>query len=1100
MIDRIRIRNLAGMGAYSRGNDLFYAKKVYDFKVEAGSRYDNIAAVVQGSGANQYQVSLLVDRKEDQVDVHHCQCPELSEETGGLCRHCVAALLAYDDYRIRKDAQRRERNRSKESLAAMDKAGSDASGQMLRQTAPEIKRIIRRAKIERALPVIQEELYGKVRLEPTLRCGEDGIGLTFRIGAAQMYVLRDVSALLRAIRNQEDVRYGVRLSFVHSPEMFDETSRDYLRFLADWVYEQEAGGFQEAACGHAKEAGGVREISLTTGALERFLDTAGEHSFDGSVPGEETHSWHVTDKPYKKTLRIAETDGGILLSLGKSYYCRTPRHYMFFEDGRIYPVAYEKAEPIRDFLSLAARSGDGGIFIGTGDVPAFSRELLPDLAAFYEVVQDGFDPKRYGLLPVTFDIYLDTPSRGTITCKLLACYGEQSFYVYNDTREIGRRDVTREAAAGRVVSDYFNAYDGQRRLLVLTGDDELLGRLLEDGIARLKSLGTLYISQNLKQVRITHAPHLAAGLSLSGQLLRLSLSSDDMSEAELLELLTKYDRKKKYYRLKKGDFVCADEELHALMRLTDELHLSRRELLAGRAVLPGYRALYVNDTLAERGIPAVHKDRAFADLIERMRTASKTDTYVPPSLLPILRPYQKQGYFWLNNLAGCGFGGILADDMGLGKTLQVITFLESEHHRAKAPSALIVAPASLVFNWSSELARFAPDLPVVTVTGTQQQREACIKTAGPGTILVTSYDLLKRDIECYKDIRFGTQVIDEAQYIKNHQTKAARAVKKIQASFKLALTGTPVENALSELWSIFDYIMPGFLYSYATFREELEGPITQNGDEAARSAATKRLRKMIRPFILRRMKKDVLFDLPDKLEENYYADMQGEQLGLYHAHLAKLRRALMEKSEDEVARQRIQILAELTRLRQLCCDPALLYENYHEASAKTALCLELVTNAVRAGHKILLFSQFTSMLAILGRLFEQEGISYCTLTGQTKKEERARMVKSFATDDISVFNISLKAGGTGLNLTAADIVIHFDPWWNEAVQNQATDRAHRIGQKHAVTVCKLITKGTIEEKIRLMQAKKKELARRILDGEGFARASFTKEELLELLG
>lgn len=311
----------------------------------------------------------------------------------------------------------------------------------------------------------------------------------------------------------------------------------------------------------------------------------------------------------------------------------------------------------------------------------------------------------------------------------------------------------------------------------------------------------------------------------------------------------------------------------------------------------------------------------------------------------------------------------------------------------------------------------------------------------------------------------------------------------------MALTGTPVENRLSELWSIFDYLMPGFLYSYEQFRKELEIPIVQDEDERAKE----RLRRMIRPFVLRRLKKDVLKELPDKLEKNMYARLEGEQQSLYDAHVKRLQMMLSKQTDEEFKSSKLQLLAEITRLRQICRHPGLLYEDYKGDSAKLSMCVELIKNAVNGGHKILLFSQFTTMLELIQKELKKEDISYYLLTGATSKERRREMVNAFNEDDTSVFCISLKAGGTGLNLTSADIVIHFDPWWNLAVQNQATDRAHRIGQKNVVSVYQLFAKGTIEEKIRRLQEQKRELADQILTGNGLDSGKINREEMLESL-
>jgi ABC-type multidrug transport system ATPase subunit len=362
-------------------------------------------------------------------------------------------------------------------------------------------------------------------------------------------------------------------------------------------------------------------------------------------------------------------------------------------------------------------------------------------------------------------------------------------------------------------------------------------------------------------------------------------------------------------------------------------------------------------------------------------------------------------------------------------------------------------------------------------------------------VLITSYDMLKRDIASYDNLHFHYQIIDEAQYIKNHRTQAARSVCSIHSVTRFALTGTPIENRLSELWSIFEYLMPGFLYPYAYFRSELEQPIVENKDQIAAT----RLQQLVRPFIMRRLKTDVLKELPDKLEHAVYAQMTDEQNKLYTANALKLQNDLEQQSDSMFKTSKIQILAELTKLRQLCCDPSLIYQNYHGGSAKLDTCIQLIENAMAGGHKILLFSQFTSMLDVIERRLKAERILYYRLDGSTKSEQRTRLVNAFNENKIPVFLISLKAGGTGLNLTGADIVIHYDPWWNAAAQNQATDRAHRIGQTHTVTVYKLIARHTIEEKILELQENKKALSDQILSEEGVTASHLTKEELLQIL-
>ena len=749
-------------------------------------------------------------------------------------------------------------------------------------------------------------------------------------------------------------------------------------------------------------------------------------------------------------------------------------------------------------------------FIENKDVPAFCQELLPVIQKFFKCRMIEFHPENYGMVKPEFRFYLDAPQENMVTCKATVKYGDREFSLYT-TDDIAARDMNRETVVRNVIHKYSNAFNPFEQCAVIADDEEMEYEFLTEGIMALQSVGEVFISDALRRIEVRNSPKVTVGVSLSGNLLELSMTAGDISKEELIDILSRYNKKKKFYRLKNGAFVnAADSGLDTVEELRAGLQLTDKQMKQDKIEVQKYRALYLDAQLKENPVVSAVKGKSFKSLVRNMKTIEDNDFEVPESLDKVLREYQKRGFLWIKTLNYNGFGGILADDMGLGKTLQVIAFLLSEFLERRNTvveniavketgklqrNTLIIAPASLVYNWSSEIQRFAPELTAKMVTGTAAERRQILAEADSEDILLTSYDLLKRDISEYEGYKFRCEIIDEAQYIKNANTQAAKAVKEVQADFRLALTGTPVENRLSELWSIFDYLMPGFLYSYKKFREEVEIPAVQNSDEDA----MKRLQKMIRPFVLRRLKKEVLTDLPDKLEENMFVQLTGEQQKLYDAHVKRMMLMLDKQSEEEFKTSKITILAELTKLRQICCDPSLIFTDYKADSAKVDMCLNMISNAVESGHKILLFSQFTTMLDHLAKRLEEEKISYYMLTGSTSKEKRAQMVENFNTDDTQVFCISLKAGGTGLNLTAADIVIHFDPWWNLAVQNQATDRAHRIGQKNVVNVYKLIVKDTIEENILKLQEKKRELADQILEGEGLNGGSFTKEELMELL-
>ena len=613
-----------------------------------------------------------------------------------------------------------------------------------------------------------------------------------------------------------------------------------------------------------------------------------------------------------------------------------------------------------------------------------------------------------------------------ITCRPQVAYNKKIYSLY-ETTDVALRDLGKEAAVREVIQRYGEAYDERQKAMVITDEDKIYD-LLTEGIPVFQQLGEVYISDTLKGMQVHPSPKVAVGVSIESGLMQLKMTAGEMSKEELIDILSRYNKRKKYYRLKDGSFVQKEDSgLDILADLKETLQLTDQQLMQESVPVDTYRALYIDQQLRDNPVISSVRDKNFRSLIRNMKTVEDNDFEIPTELEPILRGYQKTGFLWLKTLSANGFGGILADDMGLGKTLQVICYLLSEYQereiqekskkepvekeqdienegrqREKKSSddrlrrnALIVAPASLVYNWNSELERFAPRLAVRMIVGTAAQRRTLLEAADEGEILITSYDLLRRDIDFYKKYRFRCQIIDEAQYIKNHSTQAAKAVKKIKADTRFALTGTPVENRLSELWSIFDYLMPGFLYSYSRFREELEVQIVQHESEEA----SERLRKMIRPFVLRRLKKDVLRDLPDKLEENMYTRLEGEQQKLYDAHVKRMKLLLDKQSEEEFNTSKIVILSELTKLRQICCDPALLFEEYKGESAKLEMCVDLIRNAVENGHKILVFSQFTTMLSRLADRLENEETAYYMLTGSTGKEKRAKLVEEFNKED-----------------------------------------------------------------------------------------------------
>lgn len=960
-----------------------------------------------------------------------------------------------------------------------------------------LSRLLRQYKEKEHLAFHQAELMGTIDIVPLMSVSYGQPRVEFKIGGKRKYVLKNIMTFANAMRRGDLVSYGKALEFYHIPEVFTKRGRTLAEFLVMTAANRNRN--RHAINYYGQEN---RYVQIHSGNMDEFFQAVGTEEFQVETNYSSWQSCHVSDEWYQPVLTVRGQEDGAVLEQ-EEMFCTFGNQYGYlWKESVIYRMSMEQVREIRPFWEYMSEYKCRECFVAQGELPGFCRDLLPVLERHYRIRRYEFQEKKYLPPEPEYEFYLDAPDKQTVTCEIYVRYEEQKYNIFNKPRIIENRDELAELKQRERVRIWFQNMDFQRKQMVLLGDDEKLYALLTEGMEELARIGTVFVSDALKSIHVNPSPSVSVGVSLKGELLELTLESEDMPLSELIEILSSYQRKRKFFRLKSGDFLSMEEDgLAVLSRIQEGIMVPASQWSQGSITLPKYRALYLDGELKDQNRFHAAKDRTFRALVRNMKTVEDNDFEVPKSLEKVLREYQKQGFLWLKTLHVNGFGGILADDMGLGKTLQVIAFLLSEQECRKNSQesekfALIVCPASLVYNWKSEIGKFAPGMHAVTVTGTAPERKEIIDSAGKLDILITSYDLLRRDEEFYEEYSFAHEIIDEAQYIKNHNTRAAKAVKNIRAGFKAALTGTPIENRLSELWSIFDYLMPGFLYTYSRFRDEIEIPAVTEQDDEKRG----HLRKMIRPFVLRRLKKDVLKDLPAKLEEAVFARMEEEQEKLYTAHVQRIKLMLDGQTEEEFASGKIQMLAELTRLRQLCCDPSMVYQNYQGESAKLLMCMDLIKNAIDGGHRILLFSQFTSMLAILQERMQKEGIPFLTLTGATPKERRAELVDSFQRGEALVFCISLKAGGTGLNLTAADIVIHYDPWWNVAVQNQATDRAHRIGQKNPVTVYKLIAKSTIEEKILRLQEKKSELAEQLLGHEGFEGVKFTKEEMLKLLG
>ena len=923
-----------------------------------------------------------------------------------------------------------------------------------------------------------------LRLEPTLYTDGCRIRLRFTLRDGRPHALRDLGAFCTAMHTRAAVDYSSELHVVHDPSQFAADCRPVLDFLLR-RYEERQTALAESGCSDAERV--LRELPLSDSAWEEFFSL-----YCGRPLAVETENGAgeriLTEGNPALTVTASPADGGWLFTGGAGCLLPTAARLFVCDGERLYRCTDAFSADAGPFLR-ALYAGGGRLFLSETDLPLFCQTALPAARPCLHPDGDWPDPEAFPLPHGEAAVYLDLPEPSRLTARVEWTYDGVTVDPLRQEQPDIPRNLPAEQKLDAVLRSFGFSYSPEESCLTLTGEDDALFDFFEEGIPALDVLARVMISDRLRRVRPAALPPVSVSIRTGEQLLDLNWSMTDTPPEELAALLRQYRQKRRYTRLRDGRFLrLSGGELEAFSQLTAGLALSDRELARGRVSLPAIRALYLDDVAAHNLTLSYASDAAFRRMADRLRPENAPCPEAPPTLHTVLRPYQLAGFRWLRLLENAACGGILADEMGLGKTVQIIALLLDAKGRGEALPSLVVCPTSLVLNWQSELNRFAPSLRVLPLLGSAEQRRQLLADTD-ADVIVTSYDMLKRDAALYADRRFAYQILDEAQYIKNPRTQNAAAAKSITAKHRFALTGTPIENRVSELWSLFDFLMPGFLYSLSRFRTQFELPILRDGDETARD----QLRRLIAPFILRRRKQEVLKELPPKTDQVLMIPLDSEQKKLYDAELYRAREQLRLPGTG-----RMTILALLMRLRRLCCDPALCYENYRGESAKTAGFLELVSQGVENGRKMMVFSQFTSLLDRLQTELSSRGIRFYRLDGTTPADQRAAETAAFNADDTPVYLISLRAGGTGLNLTGADTVIHFDPWWNLAVQEQATDRAHRIGQLHPVLVIRLIAEGTVEERILHMQRQKQALADTLLP-DGGEMSGMTDEELRQLL-
>lgn len=1050
---------------YQRGCRYFEEKAVKNFFEQNIGRY---GAEVLGSEI--YHVAVRLDDRST-VRRYSCDCPAYYQYDGA-CKHVVAVL---------KEIQQAQRQQ--ESISRIPKTSRLIS--LFRELGKSV------------VPPVDEL---PVRLIPTCHLSvyytKVNAHLEFTIGRTRQYVVRSVEDLLNAMLYGQTIVYGKEFTLDPAALCFSPESQALWDLLSD-AYEDERNLKTSLS---ASNLAVNRKFILSPSYLYRFFEIMGGASFDLALNGGQPCPMRIVAArpPIKFSLKDDFMNGH--LSVGENELLNLDLHfnYILYNHEMIYKVDEEFSRCIKPLIQCFKESKQNKILIEKEHMPEFFGRIMPELEAIAPVKVEPVILQRYDILPLNSEVYFDQEQDG-IRVRIAFNYGETSFNpVINlkETPQVEGKVLIRDVAAEKQVLDIFEKYCFSIKSDVyLLMDEDRIYDFLTEAIPQLADLADIYYAEGFKSRPIKRIDHVTAGIRVGeGNMLEMTLTQAEVQLPELLEILSSYRLKRRYHRLRDGTFIPLEsEELSTIANFMDNIGQTPDR---GDDIirLPLAKAVYLDSLAREAKGLKLERSAGFKKIVQDIKEPMDVEVEIPPSLLPVLRDYQKIGFKWLTTLARYRLGGILADDMGLGKTLQVITFLLAEK-KAGNPPSLVVTPTSLLYNWLDEINRFAPGLRAQVISGVKSLRQKELAEIQDVDIVITTYNILKRDIEAYTEKEFQYCFLDEAQHIKNPSTQNAKAVKAIRTQGYFALTGTPIENTLTELWSIFDFLMPGYLLSHSAFKARFEMPIVKNQDKWA----AMELNRHIAPFILRRMKRDVLKELPEKIESKMINEMTPEQQKIYAGYFMRAQKEFeTELAAHGFEQSRIKILSILTRLRQICCHPSLFLEDYAGGSGKLDMLKEVMEGAMEGGHRILIFSQFTSMLAIIRRELENEGISYYYLDGHTPALERVQMAKTFNSGSRSVFLISLKAGGTGLNLTGADMVIHYDPWWNPAVEDQATDRAYRLGQNNRVQVFKFITKDTIEEKIfQLQQTKKALIDQMIQPGESFL-SKLGEEELRDL--
>lgn len=1053
---------------------------VIQVKSKVDSLYDSLdiyGKVMSQNDIGVYDTNISIDLKNQALIYTECQCLDykggIDFNSNYICKHIAATFIRFIELLERRLREESEQNNKANKESEFIKPEIDYADLLLKE-----------------LQKYDNTEMEKINLEVNLSRksyfrGSEFYEADFRIGNKKTYVLKSISEFINARSMGSKLTYGKDFTFNPEVHYFSDEDERIIEFMEEYAGLNEA--LENSFTIHRHSSNSIaknKTLLIPQQALRRFL-TCAKHKIINFDDRDSTYNAIVKEFELPLSFILENGREGIRLSMDREIpEPVTLKGDVFIYQNTFYLPPKNQIIKYKSFYSVLLEK-NSVVFKGNKKQDVFNK-IIPILDTLSNNINIDKELQRNVIKEqLRAEIFFDRDKQKT-WASIVLNYGNYRFDLVKgpNKEQIIIRDLKKENLIEESLKKL--KFFRSKGKFVFNGDDEELYSFLSSDLDEIRKLGEIYYSDRFKERKIYGSSSIKASIKEGkGNYLDFTFEMEDINYKEVNSIMNAIREKRKFFKLKNNSFVdLQDSKVIEFFNLLDNL-AEDNNIKSNKIRVHRNRSMYINDAIGENDMAFIEGKGIVSHISSKMSSIDEVDYEVPKELNATLRDYQLTGFKWFKTLAYYEFGGILADEMGLGKTLQTIAFFLSE----KGKKSIVITPTSLIYNWKSEFENFAPTLNVVILHGTKDERTSIFNKLGEYDVILTTYGTLRNDFDSYEKMMFDYCIIDEGQNIKNPLSQSSEAVKDVNAKVKFALTGTPIENNLVELWSLFDYIMPGYLFGKGKFQEKFTG----------KDSNIENLKKLIQPFILRRLKKEVMLELPNKIEKKFFVEMKDEQKIVYSKFIDEIKNSMDSK---EFVKDKITVFSYLTKLRQLCLDPAIIVDDYQGGSGKIDMAINLIEESINDGHKILLFSQFTSVLDSLKRVLDKNGIEYFYLDGSTKAIDRIKMVNSFNEGNRkNIFLISLKAGGTGLNLTSADIVIHFDPWWNPAIEDQATDRAHRFGQKNVVEVIKLIAKGTIEEKILKLQESKKEMINQVMSGDyknGSLLGQLNEEDIREL--